>query len=347
MVSRVLGWDVGGANVKVASHTIGSSIAPESVERAFPLWRQPGHLAGILRELSAGFDPPAEAMAVTMTAELADCFKTKRAGVESVLEAFRDSFPRTPIHVYGVDGSFRTESEAREAPLDVAAANWMATATMVARRFPDALVIDTGSTTTDIVPVAGGRVLARGQNDPERLGAGELVYTGMQRTPICAIVDRVPFGGGTCRVAAEAFAVAADVHRWLGFLRESDYSCETPDGAGRSRGDCGIRLARMVCADRDMLDERAITDIANAVVGAQVRLIAEGIRQVLSNLGPKAPSLAVPLGSGVRLARAGAEAAGLDPVSEDARTRLPDGPASAVALILGERLGQQSMVMNE
>ena len=34
---------------------------------------------------------------------------------------------------------------------------------------PDALLIDVGSTTTDIVPIVAGRVAARGRTDPARL----------------------------------------------------------------------------------------------------------------------------------------------------------------------------------
>jgi len=53
-----------------------------------------------------------------------------------------------------------------------------------------------------VVPIQGGRVVARGRTDPERLLAGELVYTGTVRTNVAAIVPRVPLWGGECPVAA-------------------------------------------------------------------------------------------------------------------------------------------------
>src|SRR6185295_17246007 len=117
-------------------------------------------------------------------------------------------------------------------PLEVAAANWRASATLVARTFRDALFLDVGSTTTDIIPIVAGSVVVEGTTDPGRLLSGELVYTGALRTPVCAIVRSVPFEGRRCRVAAEHFAVAADVHLWLGRIQASDYTCETPDGRG-------------------------------------------------------------------------------------------------------------------
>src|SRR4030095_13896820 len=207
-------------------------------------------------------------MAVTMTAELADCFATKRDGVEFVLAAFRAAFPTTDVRVYGLDGRFRSVDDARQQPHDVAAANWMASATLVARTHPDALFIDVGSTTSDIIPLVAGRVAAVGRSDPERLCAGELVYTGCLRTPVCAVVRSLPLAGSRCRVAAEHFAIAADVHRWLGRLAENDYTCDTPDGRGRSRSEAGARLARMVCADSETLTDRDLNAIANPVARA-------------------------------------------------------------------------------
>ncbi len=333
----VLGWDVGGANVKVARHVAGS-LWPSTIERVFPLWREPKRLARILSEMAREFGEPAGVMGVTMTAELADCFETKREGVSSVLDAFEEAFPGIPIRVFGVDGSFRTIPDARDSPLTVAAANWMATATVAAREFPDAVLIDVGSTTTDIVPLVAGRVAAIGRTDTDRLREGELVYTGATRTPVCAILDVVSLGGRPCRVASEVFAIAADAHRWLGLLDEGDYTPETPDGGGRDREDAARRLARMVCADREMLDDLAITQIASAVVEAQVRAIRGGIEQVLERAGCGIGSIALPIGRGAYLARTAAAAAGLRVPEEVA---LPDGPASAIAILTAESITRQ------
>src|SRR4030095_15002559 len=208
----ILGWDVGGANIKVARLHVDGPRAHAVLEHAFPLWREHDRLPSVLAELAdAGGCPPA--IAVTMTAELADCFATKRDGVAFVVGAFQTAFPGSTIWVYGVDGRFRSVDEARDQPHDVAAANWMAGATLVARANPDALFLDVGSTTADIIPIIGGRVVAAGCTDTSRLRSGELVYTGCLRTPVCAIVRLVPLHGERCRVAAEHFAVAADVHR--------------------------------------------------------------------------------------------------------------------------------------
>lgn len=343
MKGPILGWDVGGANIKVAFLGDDRQSEPKVVERPFPLWRDPGGLPAVLEGTAerVGGRRDIRAMAVTMTAELADCFATKREGVAFVLDAFRTAFPGVEPWVYGVDGRFRSAAEARQRPLEVAAANWRASATLVARTFPDALFVDVGSTTTDIIPIVAGRVAVEGTTDPARLVSGELVYTGALRTPVCAIVRSVPCDGRRCRVAAEHFAIAADVHRWLESIDDAGYLCETPDGRGRSRAESGARVARMICADLEMLGARDITAVAEHVARAQVKQIKSGVRQVMRRLGPACPRVAVVAGQGAFLVRAAAEELGLTPRdlaagigSAAART----APAAAVAYLLSNFL---------
>jgi (4-(4-[2-(gamma-L-glutamylamino)ethyl]phenoxymethyl)furan-2-yl)methanamine synthase len=338
MADTILGWDVGGANIKMARIDADRSRPPAVVERPFPLWRESGRLPSVLAALGASAGP-APVMAVTMTAELADCFATKREGVGFVIRAFETAFPASALFIYGVDGRFRTAEQVRHRPHDVAAANWMATATLVARSTPDALLIDVGSTTTDITPIAAGHVVSAGFTDPARLRLGELVYTGCLRTPVCAIVRSVPVHGGRCRVAAEHFAIAADVYRWLGPIAEADYTCETPDGRGRSEADAGARLARMICADREMIAGADVTAIADHVARIQVRQIAHGIRQVLRRRGPNPPAVAVVAGRGAFLARAAADTTGLasrDLAEQFGADAARAAPAAAVAQLLAE-----------
>ena len=309
MRGSLIGWDVGGANVKAARIEAGRSES-SVVERPLPLWRELHRLPATLAEAADSLGP-ASTMAVTMTAELADCFTSKRQGVACVLDAFGTAFPLVEPWVHGTDGTFQPAAAARQRPYRVAAANWMASATLVARTFPDALFIDVGSTTTDIIPIVGGQVMARGKTDPARLRSGELVYTGVLRTPVCAVVRSVPLRGRRCRVAAEHFAIVADVHLWRGCIGERDYTCETPDGRGRSRLEAGARLARMVCADLEMLGAEAVTAIAEHVARTQVRQIGSGLRQVMRRLGARCPRVAVLAGQGAFVAREAADAVGL------------------------------------
>src|ERR687895_457641 len=207
MTRITLAMDIGGANTKAAWFD-GATI--RTVSRPFEVWRDRDALSAVLREVAAG---PADAVAITMTAELSDAFRTKREGVAFVLDAAEDALGHRPLSVLTTAGELISVEAARARPWDVAAANWVATALAVADAHPDALLIDVGSTTADVVPIAGGRVAATGRNDLERLLAGELVYTGVLRTNLAAIAPRVPVRGGWCPVASESFAISADAEQ--------------------------------------------------------------------------------------------------------------------------------------
>jgi hypothetical protein len=332
-MSATLGWDVGGVNTKVCRVANGAVLAVRS--QPFELQRDPGALVQVLRTLAADVgSSPGDVHAVTMTAELSQMFRTKREGVRFVVEALEAAFPRSQIKVFAVDGRFVSPAEACAEPLAVAAANWAATARFVARHVANALLIDIGTTSTDIIPIAGGDVVATGWTDPDRLASGELVYSGAVRTPVEAMASHVPFRGGDAGVSAEGFALSGDVHVWQGDLEPAGYSAPTPDGRPATREFVGERLARAICADRDILGERDVTAIAAALAAAQVTRIAEAIAKVRS----RHPSLstAVVTGLGDFIARRAAVQAGLQvvplaPVLGEDAARC--APAVSVALL--------------
>ena len=333
-----IGWDIGGVNTKVARVEGDDVIAVAS--RAYELQRAPDALIPLLRELAADVGAvnareSALRCAVTMTAELSQMFRTKRDGVSFVLDAVDAAFPTADVEVFAVDGRFLSPRVARQQPLDVAAANWAATAHIVAERHPDALLIDIGTTTTDIIPIVNGEVAATGLTDPARLASGELVYTGAVRTPVEAIVTQVPYGAGSATVSAEGFALIGDVHVWTGALPAAEYIAPTPDGRPPTREFAGDRIARVICADREMLDDAAISQIADTIAVAQLTQIVTAIHRVVSR--NQALRMSIVSGIGAFIAEKAARAAGLQVVllsSElgDAAARC--APAAAVALLL-------------
>jgi probable H4MPT-linked C1 transfer pathway protein len=333
----ILGWDIGGVNTKVARLDESGALGVRS--RPFELQHDPDALVRVLIELAreVGSDTAGRfTCAVTMTAELSQMFRTKREGVGFVLDAVSAAFPNADVRVFTTDCRFLSVDAARRQPTAVAAANWTATACLVAERCRSALLIDVGTTTTDIIPVVDGEVVALGKTDPDRLASGELVYTGALRTPVEAIVRDVPYRDGRASVSAEAFALIGDVHLWRKHLALGEYTVPTPDGRAVTREFAGERIARVICADRELLDESDIERIAESVAAEQVSTIAAAIRRVRS----RHPSLktAVVTGLGEFIAREAALAAGLNVVSladdlgvDAARY----APATAVALLAG------------
>jgi (4-(4-[2-(gamma-L-glutamylamino)ethyl]phenoxymethyl)furan-2-yl)methanamine synthase len=339
--ATVLGWDIGGVNTKVARLT----PAPDgpllrSASVAYEIKDDPLALVDTLKQAASSVGSQTDDRhAITMTAELSQAFHTKREGVSFILDALEAAFSGCQLYVYTVDGRFLSTPEARKSFLLVSAANWAATASLVARSVPTCVLIDIGTTSADLIPIVNGKVAARGRTDPERLLSGELVYTGALRTPAEAVASHVPLWDGEASIAADGFALIGDAHLWLGRLEPKDYTCRAPDGNVPSRESAADRLARVVCADRDILDDQAIEGIARALASAQVDTVATALERVLARW----PSIktAVVTGLGDFIASEAAASLGLRivPLSDRLGPSARMAPAAAVACLLWSTLG--------
>jgi hypothetical protein len=294
-----IGWDIGGVSTKAARLVCRGDGIPSlrTADQYFEIWKGKERLPSVLRTLGRALGP-ADAMAVTITAELSDVFPTKAEGVRYVVQCVRRAFPDLPIYGLDVDGSFVDLRRPLPDPGALGATNWLATARLLGNFRPSCLLVDIGSTTTDITPILAGQVAARGRTDTERLLAGELVYTGVLRTPVSAITAALPLGGRLCPVATEYFAISADVYRILGRLKARDYSCPPPDGRSVSQVAARRRLARMVCADLESLPEREVLRMARYVYEQQRGQIIQAMRRVLRrHRGRTLPVIATGLGT--------------------------------------------------
>ena len=292
-----IGLDIGGANTKIAHEDGNARTVP------FEVWKRPDELGKAIAAAAAAL-PASDRAAVTMTAELCDCYAAKSVGVNAVLDAVLEGLPAFSIVVWGVDGEFHSVDEARRQPHLAAAANWLALANLAARSIPESrgLLIDIGSTTTDLIPLEHGRVAARGRSDTGRLQTGELVYAGVRRTPVCALATELPLRGIVTGLAAEIFASTLDVYLTLGDLAANPSDLSTADGRPATVEAARDRLARMVGADRDAFsddDAHAFAKSADECLTQRLVLAAE--RASAATIGR--PAVAVVAGSGEFLAR--------------------------------------------
>jgi probable H4MPT-linked C1 transfer pathway protein len=249
------------------------------------MWRDPQLLsAEIVRLLDAC--PAFDAVAVTMTGELADCFETRAMGVAVILEQVTSVIPAPLVRVYGVDGQWRSPSVAARDPWRVAASNWHALARWSIRHLQSAtgILVDIGSTTTDIIPLTREGLATKSATDSQRLQASELVYTGIERSNVVGLVGSVPLFGGSCPVTNELFATTQDVYLWLGLLDENQENRNTADGRPATRHAARFRLARIVGEDGTTLADSDIDQIAEHIFAAQSRLIAHALVRVTNTL---------------------------------------------------------------
>jgi hypothetical protein len=335
---RVAGFDIGGANTDLAIVDFDMSGNVKHVETDFkylPMWMRNDELSNALLDLLKPFN--VDAVGVSMTAELVDAYKTKKEGVMDVAKKSKDIF-EVPVGFVGLDGIVNFE-DLEKNPLQAAAANWIATAPIAAKIEPNCIMIDTGSTTTDIIPIKNGKECAKGVSDLERLKTGELVYSGTLRTNVANIVDKVPLNGSWVRVASELFAITADVHTVLGNIKNEDYSCNTPDGAGKSVEECMRRISRVVCGDMDVLDPEDVEKIAGFIHRMQVQKVSEALIEVS---GRNKIDTVITTGLGMdAIGKKASEAAGLNYLGMDSILSKKDcvvAPAVGTAIMMEEYL---------
>ncbi len=347
---KVMGLDIGGVNTKAAflSTKKGTVKKLETAMEYFPIWKKgKQRLPQVLEKLRKLLASSAtlDGVGVTMTAELSDAYWSKNEGVNHILDCVTQVFTDVPAFVLNVDAKLISVRDARKEPLRVAAANWAATGWMVSQGIENCLIVDVGSTTTSIIPIINWKITAKGKTDLEKLLNGELVYTGALRTNVATIVNYVPIRGGKARVCSELFAQSGDMHLLLNHVKEEDYTVETADGRGKTKKEAMARLARVVCADMDMLNEQEIIDMARFIYEKQVEQIAEGLRQVYERMEQRiqedVPVVVTGLGRNF-LARKAAEETGLNKVIDLGELLGVNAafmsPSVGVALMIASRL---------
>ncbi len=292
-----LAIDIGGAYLKFADGMGYAESYP------FALWRKPQHLAHELRTLIAEA-PPADHLAITMTGELADCFETKATGVQFILDAVQQAADARHTRVYLSDGRMVAPQIARMNPRLAAASNWHALAKFAGRyaRQGPGLLIDIGSTTCDIIPLVNGVPQISGVTDTERLLAWHLVYTGVERSPVCAVVDSVPYRGTRCPVAQEFFATVGDAYILLDEMPEDSARTNTADGRPATKIWARRRLGRVICADDENFSQQDALEVSKTIAQAQVEQIQAATQRVIDGL-PGRPYAIVVSGQGEFLAR--------------------------------------------
>ncbi len=257
----ILGLDIGGANTKA------SSANGQLVKSVYlPLWRE-APLNKTLKEL-AEMNPTA--VGAVMTGELADCYRSKAEGIASIKAAVERAFA-CPAYFWSVKG-FDWQS-----PMELAAANWSASAALVFQDFGDCLFVDMGSTTTDLIPIVGKPLAA--STDYHRLINGELVYTGMLRTSLGSLLRAARIGGYDVPLSPEFFAITADAYLVTGRISPDQYACETPDGSGKDQAAALRRLARTVCTDVEESSPAAVMEIAQQACDFQLQLLKSAIER--------------------------------------------------------------------
>ncbi|MES9852348.1 MAG: hydantoinase/oxoprolinase family protein [Candidatus Thiodiazotropha sp. L084R] len=289
--NAIIGWDLGGAHTKAALVN-GQGGVDDVMQIACPLWQGLENLQSSIDEVlkqvgeSAGLRH-----AVTMTGELVDLFPDRESGVNALIDTMSQRFTTSNMVIFGGASGFLDLQSAKQSANQVASANWLATASWAASRLPEGLLIDMGSTTTDLIPFANKRVMVSGFSDHQRLVDQTMIYTGVVRTPLMAIADKVPFAGEWVSLMAEHFATTADIYRLTGELPGDADLLPSADGGEKSCKGSTRRLARMLGLDMAASDTAGWRMVSEFIAEKQLRLVQDAGERLLSapGLSTKAP----------------------------------------------------------
>lgn len=296
--AKTIGWDLGGVHVKAA--LVEDGLVRAVVQAPCPLWRGLSALDATFSALP-GWARGEAHHAVTMTGELTDCFSDRADGVARLAGWAAGHLPGA-VAIYAGRAGFVAAADAGRNAAAIASANWHATAALLGRHVAEALLVDVGSTTADLIPIVAGRPAAVGYGDAERLETGELVYTGVVRTPLLALAGHAPFAGRRTRLMSETFAHAADLYRLTGDLPEGADQQPSGDGKGKSTAESEARLARMIGRDRGEGTAEAWRALAGHFAEAQLRLLHDAAAALLSRPDLPAQAPLIACGAGAFLA---------------------------------------------
>jgi probable H4MPT-linked C1 transfer pathway protein len=301
-MGTTIGWDLGGANLKLARLESGRVTLVAQIP--CPVIPDRSKFNCALSE-ALNLCPRGEAAshAVTMTGELSDVFATREEGVAYLVTAMQNAVGTQRLSIYAGSAGFLAPDLAVIRPLDVASANWHASAVLAATYCPDGLLVDFGTTTTDLVPLRAGAPASRGVTDGERLAEGELVYTGVVRTPVMAVAREAPFKGRAQGIAAERFATMADVYRLTGELPNDADPHPSADHRGKSIEESAARLARMLGRDANEAEPTVWIDVARHFACLQLAGIEAAARHLIGREQLEAGAPIVGAGCGRFLAK--------------------------------------------
>jgi probable H4MPT-linked C1 transfer pathway protein len=334
-----IGWDIGGAHLKLACVTTTGKVTM-AAQLPMPLWRGIRVLDQSLAQAKLLFQGTATVHSITTTAELVDIFTDRKSGIKTLVQQISGALTNENIQFYAGRAGWVPPSSADRYSGDIASANWHASAVCVAGIIRNGILIDIGSTTTDIVMFAEGQVRYHGYSDFERLSSHELVYTGVVRTPVMAVTDKAPIEGIWQPVTAELFATMADVYRLTGELQGVDDMHDTPDGKGKTLPESARRLARMFGTDLE--GQESLTHwqtVARYIAGTQLNRIDHALQLVLSRHQGLPDKVLVGAGIGRFLVRKLANRHGLkfmdfaDLFATDAGMRVPVAVAAAAVSV--------------
>ena len=277
-----IGLDIGGAHLKACLIRNDTFLKLGKIAMfKTPIWESQNTLVSTLKEIEQKWVIDKDIQInITMTAELADCFRDRREGVQKILSIVKSTFSYGKLKIYSANGlkdfviPFKNYKQ-------IASANWHTTAGTLSKIERNCFLIDIGSTTTDIIPIQLGKILSpQFSTDFMRLQRGELLYLGVSRTSLSSIKRQLLFRSKMTNVIRENFASTADLFRLTKQLNPKYDLYPTFDGKNKTMLATRRRLARIIGLDTHDVTVEELNALAQQIKQIFVSEIIENLKKV-------------------------------------------------------------------
>lgn len=289
---KFLGVDIGGAHLKLVGTNIKKKVIFVSYLKC-PIWEDINNLRLHLTSLKAKIDINYVICCITMTAELCDCFENRNSGVKKIFSICKES----GLNFFFFSNSFCAPTK-KLCTSSVSSMNWLAPAVFLKEKIKNAILIDFGSTTTDITIIQNYHLSNLGYTDFDRLKNSELVYTGIVRTPIFSISKSLLIEGMKLTIIPEQFSNMADIYRIRDSLPKNVDLFSTMDKKDKSKISSLKRVSRNFGFDYTKSCKKLLIAISKKLIDIQLNLIFSCVENQLrlKEISKKPPIIALGIG---------------------------------------------------
>ncbi len=268
---KIIGWDIGGAHIKAIKIDFKKkNVKKEQIYS--PVWKNISYLKKSIKLLKKKLGK-SDFHAVTMTAELSDIFFNRYVGTKYIINLTSKLFSKNNVYFYNYKKNFLKKKNAIKETSSINSMNWHASANLLSKYISNCLLIDIGSTTTDIIPIKNGKIVSKGSNDSKRLKNKELLYLGALRTPITALEKHK-------NIIYEDFSNVADIYRILGKIPKKLDKIPTQDNKKKDKHSSARRLARVYGQDYRKKDFKKWKKISSLLEKKQKKILKENINKI-------------------------------------------------------------------
>ena len=267
---KIIGWDIGGAHIKAAKIDF-KKKSLKTKQIYSPVWKNINNLKKSISYIKKKLGN-CDYHVITMTAELSDIFHDRKSGVKHIVKISSEVLENYKFFFYSKKGILEKKKTFKET-LNLESMNWHATASYISNFFSNCILVDIGSTTTDIIPIKNKKIICKGKNDYERLKFNELIYMGVLRTPITAIKKNE-------NLINENFSNLSDVYRIINKIPKKFDLLPTQDNESKNIHNSARRVARVFGKDYKKNEFLKWKKIAYEIENEQINILKKFVEKI-------------------------------------------------------------------